>query len=230
MAEVVLVQPKVGDWDMVRSHPSLPVALLSAANLVNEEFSIVVIDMRIVVDWKERLKAELEKRPLCVGITSLTGRQIRYDLEASRFVKENSNIPVVWGGIHASIFPESTIRNRYIDFVIQGEGEITFLELVKALKEKGSDFDNIKGLWFKRANNLIGNEKREFCQLGKLPPLPYDLIDLRYYLPKFMGRRTIYFETSRGCPNNCAFCYNLTYHYRQWRCQSAEKVIGNMAE
>ena len=225
MAEVVLVQPRVGDWDMVRSHPSLPLSLLSAATLVNKEFSTVLIDMRIIDHWKKRLKAELERNPLCVCTTSLSGR-----LEISRLVKENSNIPVVWGGIHASLFPESAISNRYIDFVIQAEGEITFLELVRALKEGRSDFDNIKGLWFKRAAAAIGNEKREFCQLDKLPQLPYELVDLKYYLPTFMGRRTLYFETSRGCPNNCAFCYNSRYHYRKWRCQSVEKVIGNIKD
>ena len=98
MPEVVLVQPKVGDWDMVRSHPSLPLSLLSAASLVNQEYNVVLIDMRRGDDWKRRLKAELDKNPLCVGTTSLTGRQIRYALQISRFIKENSNAPVVWGG------------------------------------------------------------------------------------------------------------------------------------
>lgn len=230
MADVVLVQPKVGDWDMVRSHPSLPVSLLSAVSLVNQEFSLALIDMRTMPDWKGRLKEELNKSPLCVGTTSLTGRQIRYALEIARFVKENSNIPLVWGGIHASMFPESTIRNKYIDFVVQGEGEITFLELARALKEGKQDFNGINGLWSKRATEIISNGKRQFCELDRLPPIPYGLVDMKHYLPKFMGRRTLYFETSRGCPNDCPFCYNTNYHQRRWRAQSADKVIENLID
>ncbi len=230
MADVVLVQPKIGDWDMVRSHPSLPLSLLSAATLVNKEFEILLIDMRTVDNWKEELLTELAKNPVCVGTTSLTGRQIRYALEISSFVQENSNVPVVWGGMHVSFFPELSIANKYIDFVIQGDGEITFLKLVRALKEGRKDFENIKGLWFKRDNTIIGNKEPQLCDLEALPSLPYGLVDLKYYLPKFMGRRTLSFETSRGCVNDCAFCYNPAYHYRRWRFQSAEKVLRNIID
>lgn len=230
MADIILVQPKVGDWDMVRSHPSLPVSLLSAVALAAGEFKIALLDTRVMPDWKTRLKEELDKCPLCVGTTSLTGRQIGSAIEIARFVKENSAVPVVWGGIHASLFPESTISSRYIDFVVQGEGEITFLELARALKEGKTDFSGIKGLWFKRGPGRVGNEKRQFCELDKLPRLPYDLVDMKQYLPKFMGRRTLYFETSRGCPNECPFCYNTNYHQRRWRAQSADKVIGNLID
>jgi len=230
MTEVILVQPKVGDWDMVRSHPSLPLSLLTAASLVSREFSIVLIDMRTMNDWKNRLKAELDKNPLCVGTTSLTGRQIKYALEISRFVKENSNIPVVWGGVHVSLFPESSVNNEYIDFIIQGDGEIAFLQLVRRLKEGGGNFENINGLWSKHIATCTNNKKRELCDLDKLPTVPYDLVDLKYYLPSFMGRRTLYLETARGCSNDCAFCYNSVYHLRKWRSRSAEKVIRDITD
>lgn len=229
VADVVLVQPRVGDWDEIRSHPSIPLALLSAARLVAKEFSVVLIDTRINKDWKAELIRELKKSPLCVGVTSMTGRQIRFALEISKAVKKHSRIPVIWGGIHASILPDETLQNPNIDFLIKGEGEKTFQELVKNLKSKESR-KNIPGLWYKEGGAVKGNHDRAFCSLDDLEGLPYHLVDLANYLPLFMGRRTMYIETSRGCPNACTYCYNKSYNNRRWRAQSPEGVLRHIKD
>lgn len=214
---------------MVRSHPSLPLALLSAARLVDKNYDVALVDTRIDREWRRRLLLELTKRPICVGVTSITGRQIRYALEISRFVKENSDIPVVWGGIHASIFPDQTLANEYIDFVVKGEGEETFLKLVQAIEKSGT-YDKIPGLWYKE-NGLAKNcGDSAFCNLDDFGYLPYHMVDLESYLPVFMGRRTMYFETSRGCPNACTYCYNKSYNNRRWRPQSPTVVLKHLKE
>lgn len=229
MADVILVQPRIGEWDIVRSHPSLPLALLSAVRLVDKEFEAVLIDTRLDKDWKPHLISELKKNPLCVGITSMTGRQIKYALEIAMAVKENSEVPVVWGGIHASIFPKETLENRYVDFVVKGEGEETFLNLLRTLKDKGS-YANIAGLWHKENDLITGNRDTEFCGLDKFGYLPYHLVDLDRYLPIFMGRRTLYLETSRGCPNRCTYCYNKSYNDQKWRAQSPAVSLRHIKE
>lgn len=227
MADVVLVQPNVGDWDEVRSHYSLPLSLLSASRLVAKEYETVLIDSRIDKSWKIRLKEELMKHPLCVGITSMTGRQIGYALEIARYVKEISKVPVVWGGIHGSLLPESTLENENIDILVIGEGEITFFEAVRALFHK-IHLGGIAGIWYKEKGQVIKNRNRPFCDLNSLPELPLSLIGLRDYLPIFRGRRTFYIETSRGCVNQCAFCYNAIYNNAKWRAFSAERVIQEL--
>lgn len=225
--KVILVQPKVGDWDDFRSHPSLPLALLSCARRVAREFDVVLIDTRVDREWKKTLKREIEKEPLCVGVTSMTGRQIGYALEVSRYVKTLSDIPVVWGGIHSSILPESTLENKSVDIVAVGEGEASFLELVKRLAARSS-LKGIEGIWFKEAGRVVKNPGIKFADLDDLPELPLSLVDLNKYLPSFKGRRTFYIETSRGCPNRCAFCYNYTYNNSTWRAFSAERVIRDL--
>lgn len=229
MADIILLQPKVGDWDKVRSHPSVPLGLLSASRLAAKEFSTLLIDTRLNANWKEQLKEELNKRPLCVGITSMTGRQISYALEISKFVKKVSNTPVVWGGIHCSLLPESTIADENIDILVTGEGEVTFLELARALANK-SELKNIAGIWYKNENKIFNNQPRQFISnLDSLPELPLSLISLNDYLPVFKGRRTLYIETSRGCPNQCGFCYNAAYNKNTWRAFSAERVIKELS-
>jgi len=229
MADIILLQPQVGDWDNIRSHPSVPLGLLSASRLAAKEFSTILIDTRLNADWKEQIKKELKKHPLCVGITSMTGRQISYAMEISKFVKKTSNTPVVWGGIHCSLLPETTIKNDNIDFLVTGEGEVTFLELARALAKK-SELKNVAGIWYKSGGKIYNTPPRPFINdLDSLPKLPLSLISLNDYLPVFKGRRTLYIETSRGCPNQCAFCYNTAYNKNTWRPFSAERVVKGIS-
>jgi radical SAM superfamily enzyme YgiQ (UPF0313 family) len=222
MTDVVLVQPKVGDWDTVRSHPALPLALLCASTLVDKEYKVRIIDQRTDKNWKDNLIEELSNEPLCVGITSMTGSQIKYALEVARMVKQHSQVKAVMGGIHASLLPEQTLQNENIDIVVQGEGEATLYELVKHLDEN-KPLEGVEGLWYKSDGTIKSNPPRPFIDLNELPELPYHLVDVNNYTPEFKGKRTLYMELSRGCPYSCAFCYNFTYHKRKWRALSAEK-------
>lgn len=222
-----MVQPKVGDWDKVRSHPSVPLGILAACRLVSTEFDTVLIDTRTDKLWKDRLTEELGKNPVCVGITSMTGRQIGYALEIARHVKHVSAVPVVLGGIHASLLPESTVENENIDIVVVGEGELTFLQLVRALTYK-TGLEVIEGIYYKNGHHVFSNPPRPFTNLDSLPRLPLDLIDLNEYLPTFKNHRTMSLETSRGCPNQCNFCYNAAYNSNKWRAFSAERVLEEL--
>jgi len=167
-------------------------------------------------DWKYILRNELVKGPVCVGVTSVTGGQIRHALEVSKFVKENSGVPVVWGGVHASLLPGQTLENQYIDVVVKGEGEITFFELVNALK-RGKSLKGIRGVWYKKNGKIYNNPDRPFINLNKLPELPYHLIDVERYVRNSAFGRSLDIEISRGCPYKCSFCYNTTMFASVWR-------------
>ncbi len=242
MPDIVLFQPRVGDMDSVRTKPALPLALLHASTLVDKKYDVQIIDERVNRDWKHDLEGALEGDVICFGTTSMTGAQIRHALRASELVKSRSDVPVVWGGIHASILPEQTLENPNIDYIVQGEGEVTFLELARAL-EAGNTIDGIEGVWYKNvngmsesfcfhtvaelrsANGIKGNALRPFVDLNELPDVPYHLMDVYDYLPMYKGVPTIYLQTSRGCPYGCTYCYNPVYNRRTWRALSADKTI-----
>jgi len=225
--KIILVQPRVGDWDDFRSHPALPLALLSVSRKLVGEFNITLIDTRIDKNWRQELIRELREGALCVGVTSMTGGQIDHALEISGIVKESSNIPVVWGGIHASMFPDSTLEDDHIDAIVLGEGEGSFLELALALAE-GRGLAPIPGVWFKENGRVVKNPVRGFLELDSLPQLPLRLVRLNKYLPIFKGRRTFYLETSRGCPNSCSFCYNPSFNRSTWRAFSVKRTLEDI--
>lgn len=224
MIDAVLVRPKEGHYSFL-APPTLPLGLLSlSSSLAEEGFGVKIIDGVVKKDWKKILKSELQENPVCIGVTSMTGPQIKNALEISRFVKENSDAPVVWGGVHASLLPKQTLENPYIDFVVKGEGEVTFCELVKALK-KGKSLKGVKGVWYKKAGKIYNNPDRPFVDLNKLPELSYQFVNPKDYVTK---GAELNIESSRGCANKCAFCINQSFNFGKKRALNVDKVIGRI--
>src|SRR3989338_1138889 len=224
MADAVLVNPK--GFKLINDQ-TLPFGLLYASIYACQEYEIKIIDQRIDKDWKEKFLNELEKKPLIVGITSMTGPQILDALEISKIAKGHG-VKVAWGGIHASLTPKQTLENEYIDFVICGEAELTFHELVKAL-DKNLPLENVNGLWYKENGQIKANPQRNDIKLEDLPRLPYYLVeDMEKYIQikETRGnRRSINIFTSRGCPNKCTYCFNQKFNKGYWRQMSAKRAI-----
>jgi len=221
--KIVIVQPKSGPWDLAGQRPPDSLLAISALPYASG-YDVRIIDQRIDRKWKESLKREL-KDAFLFGTTSMTGPQIKYALEASKFVKENSYVPVVWGGIHASLLPEQTIQNRYIDMVVCGEGDYALLELIKALEQ--DNLLSVKGLYYKQNGQIRKTPERDLINnLDKLLDFPYKLINIqRYHGINLQEGRGITLITSRGCPYRCAFCYNTVYNKNRWRGMSAKRVV-----
>lgn len=226
--EVLLVQSKVGNWENLGIR--CPDGLLTSAALPKKEgYNVKILDLRLEKDWRAALKSQLDKNPLLVATTCMTGIQIKYALEASRFVKQyNKDIPVIWGGIHPTFMPEQTLENENIDIVVIDEGDLTFLELIKML-EANKPIDEVLGIAYKDKDGKIHrNPPRPLIKdLDSLPDLPYELVDVnRYYGFDLEDRGgSITLNTSRGCPFKCNFCYDTKMYGNTWRGFSAKRTI-----
>jgi radical SAM superfamily enzyme YgiQ (UPF0313 family) len=180
-----------------------------------------------------------EKKPLFVGFSCFTSSALTPTIKASVEVKKRSKTPVVWGGVHATILPEQTLRNDYIDIIGIGEGEETIVELANLIGNKGLSPDGlagIKGIGFKKNENLIVNEARPFIQdLDQYSPA-WHLLGLENYIytkqhfytqvgSKMASEKIAALITSRGCPWRCGYCYNQAVNRRTFRVQSVEKVM-----
>lgn len=227
MKKVILIYPK--SEDKPKKSAVLPLGLLCiAANVKNVE--VKIIDQRIEGNWECVLRDSLDEDVVCVGITSMTGFQLNYAIEISKIVKRLSDIPVVWGGIHASLLPEQTIENDFVDIVVIGEGDITFAELVGHLIEK-RDLESVEGIVYKRNGYIVFTTPRELMNLSQLSDIPYDLINMEdyiYNLSSTANERIVAIQTSRGCPYQCTFCYNTTFNKNKWRSMDTEKVVSSI--
>ena len=222
MKKVVLVFPKTGlDLGSI----NLPLSLLSIASTVIPEYPVRIIDQRTNEHWRKDLQDELQEKPICVGLTTLTGTQIYYALKTSQFIREHSpETPIVWGGMHVTTTEDQVIRHPLVDYAIKGEGEYSFSLLVRALDGKISVGD-VPSLYWKQTNGDINfNAMATDVDLNYLPPLPYHLVDVEPYVSPtsycYDGiRRLLPFEGSRGCPFLCNYCSEpaLTKTYRMMK-------------
>jgi radical SAM superfamily enzyme YgiQ (UPF0313 family) len=227
MTNVILFSPICDTIRITFTIP--PWALLHvAAPLVEDGYSVSIIDQNVELNWKKRLRSELGEDTLFVGVTAMTGMQIKFCLEFINEAKSLRNVPVVWGGGHASIFPEQTLNHKQVDFVVKGEGEATVREFAQALKS-GKGFNGIKGLWYKEDGKIRQNPEREFIDMNQLARMPFELIDVeRYIFSTSYAKRNFELCSSRGCPHRCGFCYNVCTNKQKWRCKSAEKVVEEL--
>lgn len=205
-----------------------PFSLLAAASLLDKEgYKVKIIDQTVDKDYKEQIINEV-KDALCFGITSMTGHQILNGIEASKLAKKyNPSLPVVWGGYHPSILPEQTVEEDYIDFVVRGQGEITFLELVEYI-EKGLPLNDVKGITYKKRGRVFSNAERQIEDINNFPPTPFHLLDTGRYVHKSLTKRTIGYRTSQGCTYNCAFCAELCVTKRRWYGLSPQRVMDEL--
>ena len=215
-----------------RSTPVFPWALVYlAGELVKRGVDVDLLDGPCTPDCEARAVKLLErKRPVAVGITSMTGDQIRFGLRFARLVRAHSDAAIVWGGVHASLLPEQTARHPLVDYVVAGEGEYAFADLVECLAT-GQGGDGIPGVFFERNGEVVGARQEGFIDLSALPDLPFDLIDVERYITKRPGLGVErYFEicTSRGCPHRCGFCYIESVHDRRWRYIDADVAVDNI--
>lgn len=196
--------------------------LFLAPPLEKAGYKVRMIDCRVNANYTDQIKALL-KNVIFVGITSMTGPQIKEGIFISKFIKKiNKDVPIIWGGIHPTIFPIQTLSNENIDIVVKNEGEEIIVELANALSNKDSnELKKIKGICFKLKGKIYDNGIRNyFINLKNLSIPAWHLIN-NTKGTEYMFR----FFTSRGCMHNCYFCYNKAYHHRKYRANSAKNVI-----
>ncbi len=227
---IILVYPKIVTGWEARPRRAIPMSLLCVASpLINAGYEVTLIDQRVEPRWMSILKEEIRKKPLCVGITSMTGPQLRYALEVSTLVKQYGNSPVVWGGVHASLLPAQTLESEYIDIIVEGEGEETFLELVQAL-DTGRSLSAVRGIWYKDNGQAKNTGARPLIDMNTQLVPAYQLLDLRNYIRMLFGIEHLDFFTSLGCPRKCTFCYNKAFHERKWRAMDADLVVQRIKD
>ncbi len=242
MSDVVLIYPKTGYDYGAGITPPFSI-LATAAPMQQAGYNIKLIDQRIEHKWKELLEKELKQQPLCVGISSMTGVQLGNAIEIAKLVRRVSpGALIVWGGVHVSLMPEQSLHSSFVDIVVRNEGEETFKELVDTIsKSKGdkkklySELKKIKGVSFKADGKIISNQERPFINIEKILPTPWDLVDVEKYILSNVivegsKRELDIGETSRGCPFNCAFCYNAVFNKHTWRPMSAEKAFERVKD
>jgi anaerobic magnesium-protoporphyrin IX monomethyl ester cyclase len=196
--------------------PKAPFGLLVLAGYLREYgVGVEVVDTRVQdLESSKSFRAIREKDHgyTAVGIHAKTGEQIRHAIDVARRIREERpSLPIIWGGPHPTFYPEQTSESDLADYVVKGDGEEVMLDLLRKI-------DNREDLKPVQEAKCVG--------MDSLPLPAYDLVNMDDYMdPESLFQ----YETSRGCPGRCAFCYVSKAHTR-WRAKPNEKIIADLVE
>ncbi len=161
-----------------------------------------------------------KKYPSVVGISSVT-QNFNIAKELARKIKKQSpNTKIIMGGIHITLLPNSAPKEA--DFIVLGEGEQTFLELLDFILKKKGKIKDIAGVGYKKGNKLEFTQPRTLISdVDKIPPPIRD--------PEFFKAHRVHIFTSRGCPYKCPFCSSAKL-WKSVRFHSKDYVIKELEE
>jgi radical SAM superfamily enzyme YgiQ (UPF0313 family) len=175
--------------------------------------------------------------PEVVGFNSLTdiSMALRAVFIAEKIKKWNPTLKIVFGNYHAT-FNHNKLLQKYpfIDICVRGEGEKTFLELIKVL-EKGRPLENIHGITYREKNGKIRiNQDRALIEdLDELPFPDRTVLGNVKYCQNYGGLSADYgnfttIQSSRGCSYNCSFCSQARISHQKWRGKSIDRIIEEL--
>lgn len=165
------------------------------------------------------LKELIQKsNPGVIGLSVMTSLYLETVYAVNEMLRANfSMIPIVWGGVYPTLFPEKGLD--YADFVLRGEGEAAIVELVNAIFSK-SPYENIPNLAYKSEGKCIVNDVRPVCQ--NLDELGYPEIggENKYFINNdvlttgdpILNSLSFELSASRGCPFVCSYCCSVNIH------------------
>lgn len=219
---VLFVNPKTEGYS--RS-VTTPLGLLSIASFLETNgFGVRLYDRTVEKVPLEKVLADVS--PDMAGISLVSYLSIKDALAVSEQIKA-LGIPVIWGGPLASELPEAVLKNGCVDAVSLGEGEVTWLELADSVKDGRSGFGHIAGLALRGPDGAcVRTPEREFIDLGELPDVDWSLVNVeRYFQSSYGCKKMLYLYSAKGCPHNCAFCYNKDFHRCTYRKRPMDAVL-----
>jgi radical SAM superfamily enzyme YgiQ (UPF0313 family) len=208
-------------------------ALTSLAGNIDPHHRVAIADLilveRRVRETIERLVREF--KPAVVGLSVMTFQRNTASKIIDLIRSLDPNVLVVVGGYDPSLAPEgyTEISGSGADFIVRGEGEITFRELLRTI-ENGSAFDHIAGLSFRTGDGFRHNRNREVSSLegGEIKAPNRNARVLSGYT--MLGRQVDVVETSRGCTYDCSFCSIIEMRGRNFHTYTFERVITDIRD
>jgi radical SAM superfamily enzyme YgiQ (UPF0313 family) len=228
---------------------SVPVGILYAASsALRLGHRVKIIDLvKEPIAYAELSNIIHSFLPDVIGMGGITSSYKNAKELIASIKQDYVDIPVIAGGVISSV-ADLLLNNAGADFVVHGEGEITFPRLLDAIKE-GSDLAAVKGISYKRDGMIVRTDPQPpIADLDDIPMPAYDLLDMGKYLDPIEPWINAYFQTdpkecedvkdllanekylfpiitARGCTHRCIFCYR---HHKGLRQHSVDYVISMM--
>ena len=198
------------------------------------------------------LKRVADAAPDVIALTATSGQWPLAAWAAATVGRAFPEMPVIAGGIHATVAPEEAIGSPGVWAVCRGEGEDSFLEILRGLEFGG--WEETPGFWTRpqvvsgvgptpiaprdKAPSTIGevvrNAQAPIIDLAALPHPDREIYDYQAILDRNRNNVGAEFMASRGCPFSCSYCANAALSdltggkWRQVRCRAPEDIVSEI--
>ncbi len=197
-----------------------PIGLYYVAAVLKENhYDVEILNWYNINKTPDKITEVLvEKRPDVIGFSVLHANRWG-GIEISRIAKDlDPKVKIVFGGIGSTLLWEHFLKHfSEIDFVVMGEGEYAFLNLIKSIEEKEiGEFEDIKGIAFRKNGKIVKTKEAELEHNLDALPIPAKYFDYQHL------------SSTRGCPWKCAFCGSPRFWGRKTRFRSPEHFVKEL--
>ena len=235
-SHAVLVNPsfKLKDGTLVHNlnQKDFPLGLgLLGTILLNNGYSVVIINANIDSGWEEKAVSELKRNDIAFVGFSCMSSQVYSAISLSKRIKNISPaMPVVFGGVHPTLMPESLVRTPWVDICVINEGDASLIPLMNYFNDKAK-IEDVPNICTKnKEGSIIKTAVAQLTSFDKLPDRIDDVFykeDISRYIFNLnidgKQHRGFSILTGLGCNFRCAFCINAITK-RKYRSRSAYSI------
>ncbi len=212
---ILLIKPRQN----LRPYSMLPpLGIMYLASYLREQLDDIefrIVDQTIEgVPFRDIAETMRTWQPDLVGLSALSAETMALHRSATLAKELLPDVVVAAGGPHPSAYPERVMADTHFDYVVLGEGELTFRDLVASIR-RGESIEGIDGLVYRKNGELKINPRERYIEdLDAMPYPAWDLVAIRRY--KYFTRMShtgtkdyMAVFTSRSCPFRCLYCHNM---------------------
>ena len=205
-----------------------------AAHLEREGTEVQIIDGTALQNpWKDLANSVSTSKADVIGITcsaTCLSPEAIQTIHLCRKLSPGSVIAA--GGSHFTSIAEPVLQElKELDYIVLGEGELAFSQLLKNFSQGGNG-KGVKSVAYAEDGKVVLQERLPpIPNLDSLPLPAYHLINMESeaYYWHGMGRRAFGISTSRGCGDRCAYCSETKFWEGVWRGRSGKKVVEEIS-
>ena len=198
---LLLINPKIA----ARRHARFPLSIMTIAVALEDGYDSTLIDGNLDAGAVRAACDAVRAQPFAAaGVTVMGGPQVATAIEISRALRVvRPDLPIIWGGYFPTLYPGVALNSDYVDFVVRGQGEDSFAELMSAIANGGRDqLAAIDGVSWRRDGAVVHNRERAFTRTHIAPALRYD----RGTKPRSVAASAAHSAASRRCSRGAPHC------------------------
>ncbi|MBV1922559.1 MAG: radical SAM protein [Flavobacteriaceae bacterium] len=216
----------------------IPNSILQVGASIYGKYEFVFVDGNLEPDPWNTINSYFETGDYTYFCcTVMPGPQLKQAIPFTKKIKEHyPSCITIWGGYFASNQFKVSIEAPFVDYIINGPGDVAFPTLIDVLESNQvSKIDSIKNLIYRNeTGEIIQTPKESLLDQDSLPSLPYQHLNSFYSLEKylsktFLGNKTFSYHSSLGCPFTCSFCAVVPIYNGRWKAKSAQSVYNDIS-